>query len=117
MKTRITENSIEAFLQSDKKTGCKRIYEALKLRGSSTYTELVFYTGLKLPTVTGRLNDLRYKFKLIVADGSKNDKTLYRLRKDGEPADELPMSWEQKYNELLAKYNEMLAKYIELKEL
>lgn len=107
MKTRITENSIEAFLKSDKKTGCKRIYGALKLRGSSTYTELVFYTRLKIPTVTGRIYDLRYKFQLIVADGSKDGKALYRLRKDGEPADELTISWEEKYYDLLKKYNEL----------
>jgi len=107
MKTRITETSIEAFLNSDKRTGCKRVYEALKLRQSATYSELVFYTGMKLPAVVGRINQLRYDYKLIVADGIKNGKNLYRLRLENEPPDIREQSWEEKYNELLVKYNEL----------
>jgi len=107
MKTRVAETSIEAFLKSDRQTGCKRIYEALKLRGPSTYTELVFYTGLKISTATGRIYDLRYKFQLIVADGIKNGKTIYRLRKQDEKPDERIISFRELYFELLQKYNDL----------
>ena len=112
MKKRMTKTSVDAFIKSDRKTGCKKVYNALQLRGASTYSELVFYTGLKVLTVLGRINQLRYEHELVVADGERNGKTVYRLRKECEPADVMPKS---KIEQLIDEI-EMLCKNKDVQE-
>ena len=84
------QTSLDAYAKTDKATGRDRVTTALINRGASTYSELVYYTGMKLPSVVGRINELRYEYQTVIADGKRNGKTIYRLRKDNEPPDDRP---------------------------
>ena len=104
MKTRMSESSIAAFIKSDRKTALKKVYNCISIiEGGATYEEIHRFTNIKHATITGRINELRYDYQLVVADGSISGKTLYRLRKFGEAPDERPLSWEQKYEKLIGE--------------
>ena len=101
MKTRVTETSLSAYQKVDKPTGKQKILEALKNRGASTYSEIVFYTGMKLPSVVGRINELMYDDQAIVKSGEKNGKTLYKLMGDNDMPEFRPVSlFDQLYSDI-----------------
>ncbi len=87
MKTKMANNSLISYKTADIKGTKLVILEALRKYGRLSAFEIVDITGLPLQSVTGRINDLRYKFQLIVADGSERNRTKYRLREDGELPD------------------------------
>ena len=92
MKTRMKPESLLANASTDKPKGCSIVYRCIHERPYITYSEISKATGLKIPTVVGRLNDLMYLHKLIVPDGTHNGKALYRVRRSDEPEAQRPKS-------------------------
>ena len=86
MKTRIQEQSLNAFPKAETQIG--KVYEVFKKGYKLSYQNVADLTGLPIPTVVGRINSLRFKYGLIVADGKDlKNRNIYRLRKQGEPMD------------------------------
>lgn len=83
--------SLIANASTDKPKGCSIVFRCITERPYISYAEISKATGLKIPTVVARLNDLLYIHQVIVQDGSCNGSALYRPRMD-EPAAQRPES-------------------------
>jgi hypothetical protein len=83
----------------------KRIYDCIKYRTNSTYTEIVYWTGITLPTVVGRINDLLYRWQRIKVTGEKGGKSTYSIRNSGEPLNIRPQSL---HEQLLSKIEKLI---------
>lgn len=99
MKTRIKAESLLALAATDRPTGAARVYSCIVGNPSCTYTFISQVTGLRIPTVVGRLNDLMYLHECIIADGTYNNKALYRPRRRDEPAMVRPKSLAEQLQE------------------
>jgi len=106
MRTRIAITSWETFLDIQEKLPKRRaqVLEAF-IRGERlTAYEVAERCSLPLHTVTGRINELRYDYWYIIKDGTKDGRSLYRLRREGENPDKQFEILEDDAKKLYFKY-------------
>ena len=108
METRMSENSLISNHRVDKVSQKKKILQVFEKRykiGAITVSNL---TNIPLGTVTARINELRYDDGLIVKVGDDpRNRSIYRLRKEGEPIDTRDLS---KYERLVKDLTELKKK-------
>ena len=103
MKTRISENSLEANKIANKETAKKRILKVFDLNYTKYFSceYISKLTGLPEKTVSARINELRYDDCKLVYGFSIDNKGHYRLKYDEEEPDYRPLSlFEQLYSDL-----------------
>ena len=104
----MSENSLISNHRVDKVSQKKKILQVFKKGykiGATTVSDL---TGIPLGTVTARINELRYEDGLIVKVGDDpRNRSIYRLRKEGEPIDTRDLS---KYERLVKDLTGLKAK-------
>ena len=96
MKNRQTYTQLNVFEQI-KPSLPKMRAKVYNCFGNERLTSFEVARKLNLPInhVVGRINELRYKNKLIVGCGVKNNRTIYKIR-ENEPYDKRPLSIKQK---------------------
>lgn len=105
MKTRMNQNSLEAF-QTDFSPMQGKVFDCIKEIGCVTAKGVA--SGLKVPInhVTGRINELMAKNAIKIARngkdiaGSKRTVCYYSVRNESDPLNIIAESWEEKYNKL-----------------
>jgi len=107
MKTRISNNSLEAFKTCKKETQKETVFKCIKETGKVTQKGISYLTGLARFKVSARVNELLHDQrikeepeKVIDTTTSKTPVNIYSVRKQQDPLNKFDESWEDKCKRL-----------------
>ena len=101
MKTRINNNSLQAFREyANKNSNILKIFQTIESAGYITARDISDKTGLPINIVAGRVNELMYDKQAITIHSNINNRSVYKIRTETDPLNVRPESARDKLDRI-----------------